>query len=292
MPSRETRVKLRNAIRGDQATEEIFNLIYETTGNTYYVSSLSGTSSNDGLSVAEALATLDQAMAKCEPTQGDVVILMPGHNEGSSAAATWDIDVAGVSVVGLGRGPSRPRFDFDNAAASIDIGANGCTLKNVTLLPSITDVLVGVDVEAGVTDTLIEDVEALPGEDGAGADDFALTVDVKAGCTRTTVRRLKVRQHASGAGYIAGVRLTGASDDCLIEDCDIDILGAGVTACIENTGTLSTKLRIRGCTLVTDAEPGISVVTQTTGVIEANLITGVDEEIHVPRSLAETVKIK
>jgi len=270
MPSRETRVKLRNAIRGDQATDEIFNLIYETTGNTFYVSSLSGKSANDGRSIAEALATLDQAMAKCEPNQGDVVILMPGHNEGSSAAATWDIDVAGVSVVGLGRGTSRPRFDFDNAAASIDIGANNCTLKNVTLLPSVTDVLVGVDVEAAVTNTLIEDVEALPGEDAAGVDDFAVVVDLKVGCTTTIVRRLKVRQHASGAGYIAGVQLNGASDDVLIDDCDIYILGAGVLAPINGLTTLSTNFRALNNILMTDAEPCIEMFTGTTGVLGNN----------------------
>jgi len=30
---------------------------------------------------------------------------------------------------------------------------------------------------------------------------------------------------------------------------------------------------------------------ETTGVIETNLISGVDGTIHIPRSLAETVKI-
>ena len=267
MPSRETRVKLRNAVRGDRATEEIFNLIYETTGRTFYVHSGTGSDSNGGESVVDALATLDAAIGKCTDNQGDVVVLMPGHNEGSSAAATWDIDVAGVSVVGLGHGPNRPRFDFDDAAASIDIGASGCIVKNITLLPSVTDVLVGIDVEAAVTDTLIEDVEALPGEAGDGTDDFALVVDIKAGCTRTTVRGLKVRQHASAAGYIAGVRLTGASDDCLIEDCDIWIIGAGVVAPINGITTLSTKLTINNCRLTTDAEPGIELLTGTTGLI-------------------------
>ena len=31
---------------------------------------------------------------------------------------------------------------------------------------------------------------------------------------------------------------------------------------------------------------------ETTGVIKANLISGVDETIHIPRSLAETVQIE
>ncbi|KKK70116.1 hypothetical protein LCGC14_2927240, partial [marine sediment metagenome] len=140
------------------------------------------------------------------------------------------------------------------------------------LLPSITDVLVGIDVEAAVTDTLIEDVEALPGEDAGGVDDFELTVDIKAGCSRTKVRGLKVRQHASGAGYIAGVRLKGASDDVTIEDCDIHILGAGVVAPINGDTTLSTNVRILRCILETDAEPGIELLTGTLGIIGECLI--------------------
>ena len=84
------------------------------------------------------------------------------------------------------------------------------------------------------------------------------------------MRRLKVRQHASGAGYIAGVQLTGASDDVLIEDCDIYILGAGVLAPINGLTTLSTNFRARNNTLMTDAEPCIEMFTGTTGILQNN----------------------
>jgi hypothetical protein len=215
------------------------------------------------------VATIDYAIGLCTASKGDVIYVMPGHNEGLGAAQIA-VDVAGISIIGLGKGSLTPRIDFDNAAASIDVSASGCTIKNLRLLPSVTDVLIGIDVNANVTDTLIEDVEALPGEDGAGVDDFALTVDIKAGCTRTTVRRLKVLSHGTAAGYIAGVKLTGASNDVLIEDCYINIVGAGVVAPINADTTLSTNLRIKGCLLVTDAEPGIEVITGTTGVCQDN----------------------
>ena len=259
---------LRDGIGNLKAARDIESgLLSGVSGNQYYVSSVLGGTGNDGKSWRTPVATLDAAMDLVTANQGDIIYLMPGHVESSAAAATWDIDVAGVSVIGLGHGSARPRFDYDLAASSIDIGASGCVLKNITLRPSVTDVLVGIDVETLFTDTLIEDVEALPGEDGAGVDDFALVVDLKVGCTRTTIRRLKVRQHASGAGYIAGIRLTGASDDITIEDPDIHILGAGVVAPINGLTTLSTNVNILGGRLTTDAEPGIELLTGTTGII-------------------------
>ena len=101
---------------------------------------------------------------------------------------------AGLTIIGLGTGTRRPRFDFDHANASIDITANDVTLENITLLPSVTAVLIGIDVNAGVTDTVIRNCESLPGEDGAGVDEFALTVDIKAGCTRTLIDGCKDKE--------------------------------------------------------------------------------------------------
>lgn len=242
------------------------------TGNEFYVDSNLGSNSRDGTTPADAKATLASALDLCTASKNDTIYLMPGHVE-SMGDAQIAIDVVGVNVVGLGHGASRPRFDYDHANSSIDIEASNCTLRNITIRPSVTDVLVGIDVVAAVTGTLIEDVEALPGEDAGGVDDFALVVDVKAGCTDTTVRGLKVRQHLSGAGYIAGVRLTGQSDDILIEGCDIYILGAGVLAPINGVTTLSTNVMIRNNILWTDHEPGIELLVSTTGIVSNNYIS-------------------
>jgi len=233
----------------------------------FWVDSATGTdAAGYGRNPNAPVATIDYAVGLCTAAKGDVIYAMPGHNE-DLGNAQIAVDIEGVSIIGLGHGSLIPRIDFGHANSSIDISANGCTIKNIRLLPAITDVLVAIDVMAAVTDTLIEDVEALPGEDGAGVDDFAVTVDIKAGCSRTTVRRLKVLSHGTAAGYVAGVKLTGASNDCLIEDCYINLVGAALVAPINADTTLSTNLRIKGCTLVADAEPGIEVITGTTGVI-------------------------
>jgi len=237
-------------------------------GAVFFVDSATGVDGEGyGRNPGAPLATIAAAIALCTASKGDVVYVMPGHNEGFGNAQLT-INKAGVSVIGLGAGALRPRIDYDHANASIDITANGVTLKNLLLLPSVTIVGIGIDVNAAVTDTLIEDVEVLPGEDGAGVDEMVLVVDVKAGCSRTTVRRLKVRQHASATGCVAGVKLTGASDDVLIEGCDIVTKGAAAVAPINGDTTLSTNVRISKCTLVADVVAGIVLLTGTTGVIQ------------------------
>lgn len=238
-----------------------------TTGKIFFVDSNAGSDGNTGLKPERALATIAAATAKCTANKGDVVVLMPGHNEGFGDAQLT-LDVAGVHYIGLGEGVSRPRIDFDHANASIDITANNVVLENITLLPSVTAVLIAIDVNAAATDTRLVKIESLPGEDGAGVDEFALTVDIKAGCDRTVIEDSVFTQHASAAGVLACVRLTGASDQCVVRRCRMWTAGAGLVAPINGITTLSTRVLIQDCTLVTDAEPGIELLTGTTGVIK------------------------
>jgi len=237
-----------------------------THGANFFVDSVNGSASGDGLSWGTALTTIAAALALCAANNGDVIHLAPGHNEGFGDAQL-DLDVAGVRIVGHGSGSAVPRIDFDHANASINVQANGITIENIRLLPSVTAVLVAIDVEAGVTDTTIRNVTSLPGEDGAGVDEFANTIDIKAGCTRTTVEGCNFTQHASAAGVVACVKLTGASDLVTIRDCSMWTAGAALVAPINGDTTLSTRLLIERCVLVTDAEPGIELLTGTTGVI-------------------------
>jgi hypothetical protein len=52
-----------------------------SAGTDFYVSSVTGSSANDGLSFSAPLATLAQAIALCTANKGDRIFLMPGHAE-------------------------------------------------------------------------------------------------------------------------------------------------------------------------------------------------------------------
>ena len=256
--------------------------VAETPGKVFYLGAgVTGASDSSGYgqSPGTPVATLDYAVAKCTAGRGDTIYVMPGHNEGK-ADAQWDLDVADISVIGLGRGTSRPIFDFDHANASMNIGASNITVRNITLRPSITDVLIGIDVEAASTDTLLEDVEVLEGEDAAGDNELAAGIELKAGCDRTTIRRFLSASHASTAGEVSPIHINGVSDRTFIDDCWIEANGAGLTGCIVGTGN-STRTLIRNCILYADAEEVISMAAGATGILSNILCyTDVDTILH------------
>lgn len=256
----------------DRAVLNGQDFIPGVAGNVYYVHH-SGTSTGPGVSSANPFSTIDAAIASCTANNGDVIIVLPGHNEGLGNAQIT-CDVAGVTIRGLGEGSAVPRIDFDHANASIDVTANGVVLENLRLLPSVTAVLIAIDVAADVTDCIFRKIQTLPGEDGAGVDEFASTIVLKDGNDRTLIEDCTFTQHASAAGVLNCVLLDDASDGVVIRNCVMWTAGAGLVAPINGDTTLSTNLLIENCVLTTDAEPGIEVLTGTTGVIRNVCIFG------------------
>lgn len=146
-----------------------------TTGNVFWVHSGTGNNSNTGTSKSEPLATIDAAVGKCTANQGDLIIVMPGHSENISAATSLVVDVAGVSIIGLGRGRNRPQLHFTNTAGTIEMDAANTRLSNVVLLASVSAVVVGINVDAdGV---MLDNLEFGYVDTG---DDFVTMVDVDA----------------------------------------------------------------------------------------------------------------
>ena len=100
-----------------------------TTGTFYFVHSGTGSDGNSGRDKAHPLATVDAALGKCASNKGDVVVLMQGHAE-TVTATNMVLDVAGVTIVGLGRGLQRPTFTYGAAAATITVSAANVRWSN------------------------------------------------------------------------------------------------------------------------------------------------------------------
>lgn len=260
-----TKTNFPNGGANDRATLNKFYEPGKPLGDILYVDSNNGSSAGPGWTPENAYATVAQALAAVTANTDSVIYLLPGHNEGiGNAQLTWN--KAGTKIIGIGEGPARPRFDFDHANASIDITASGMTVQGIDLLPSVTIVGIGIDVNAAVTDTVIRDVKILKGEDGAGVDEFVIGIDIKAGCDRTLIEKCNFHQHASSTGQTHQVKLTGASDQVAIRDCWMKCVGTAAVACIGGDTTLSTDILVENCYLTSDDEPGIELLTGTTGI--------------------------
>ena len=116
-----------------------------TTGNVFFVDD-SGSNDNDGLSPEHPFSTLTYGISRCTASHGDVVIMMPGHAETTSAIA---LSLAGVRIVGLGIGADRPTITASTDASDlINVTAANCTLENFNLVGAASGVTALLDIAA------------------------------------------------------------------------------------------------------------------------------------------------
>ncbi len=216
-----------------------------------------------GHSFEKPLATIDYAISLCTGGERSVILVAPGHNEGLDAS-TIDFDVSDITVIGIGEGSNRPTIDFDSTDALVSIGANNTHLINLRFLPSIDDIVIGVDVETGITGTILEKCEWAEMEDTG--DEFILGLDIKSGCTDTKVTNCLFRTEVTADAATHAIKLTGASDNVIIEKSRF--IGNWSVAAIGGDTTLSTDVLIDDVTIKTqNGIAGIVMLTGTTGIL-------------------------
>lgn len=87
-------------------------------------------------------ATIDSAVGYCTASRGDVILVAPGHTEAISSATALLLDVAGISIVGLGEGANRPTLTFDTAnTATIPVSAANVSVKNIIFTANFADIV-------------------------------------------------------------------------------------------------------------------------------------------------------
>jgi hypothetical protein len=98
-----------------------------------------------GTSPDSPFATLDYAIGKCTASVGDVIYLLPGHAESLAAATSAAVDVAGISIIGLGSGALQPTFTLGTAdTATIAVSAANVTIENIKVTSGLADVAAGI----------------------------------------------------------------------------------------------------------------------------------------------------
>jgi hypothetical protein len=253
-----------------------------TTGTVRYVSSTTtGASDNHpGTDATKPLSTVDAAIGKCTANVGDVIVLMPGHAE-TVTATSIALDVAGVTIVGLGTGLKRPTFTFGAAAATITVSADNCVWSNCRFVANFADVAAAFTVGAA-KDLVVKDSSFI---DTSSILNFLSMVVT--GATNNAADGLTFT-----GNYIYGLAATdGAVVSVLGNLLRLNVSNnVADKAATNNAGhfiTLSSKLingaRIRGNTLTvvgaTNATVGIFLTgsgTTSTGVVADNLVASLD----------------
>ncbi|MEE8607207.1 MAG: hypothetical protein V3S55_06375 [Nitrospiraceae bacterium] len=102
-----------------------------TTGDVFFVDS-GAAAAADGNAMtdpAQPGATIDAAIGRCAADNGDIIIVMPGHTENLTASIA--MDVAGISVFGLGNGHTRPLLSYTGTGGVVTFSASNVRWSNI-----------------------------------------------------------------------------------------------------------------------------------------------------------------
>lgn len=264
------------------------------TGNVFFVMTGGSDSAGYGLHPDKPFATVDYAIGQCTANQGDTIFVMPGHTETISAAADWAVDVAGISIIGLGHGTTKPTVTFDTVAgADINVSAANIMLKNLRLVSDVDSLVNFIDADEG--SLIVEDCDFVTssGKEALCFVDIATTKD------NFAFRRCTFRQPtdpdgtdgAAGTGCIHWVD----TENILVEDCEF--YGNFETAIFHNLNSAGANCWVKNChgvQLLSGAEPfqlvdgqdgamlgGGFITPAETGVTEATLVGTIGNKFFV-----------
>jgi len=219
------------------------------TGNVWFVYSGAADGADNigngyGRSHTRPFKTLDYAIGQCTASNGDVIYLLPGHAENLTAADSIDCDVAGVTIIGLGRGSLIPTFSTTAAAGSITVDAGNVTIQNVKLLANFaTGTTKGITISANGDGLTLDGVHF---RDTSAANEFLVHIGVA-----TTVSDLWIKNctFVTAAGSLTNsILFAGTSVDAVIEKCYFYVDSAD--SVIDHAAGASANLHIHHCTIV------------------------------------------
>lgn len=239
-------------------------LLNAYSGQVFWVDSNGGSNGNKG-TFDRPFATIDYAVGRCNASKGDIIMVKAGHVETVTAAGGLALDVAGITVQGLGNHRNRPTISFGTATtASMTVSAANISVDNVRFTGDI-DALVGpINVDAAgfsLTNWTYTDVTGQ-------ATDVVLTT---ANADRMELAFFEF-DGASAAGANAGIAIVGG-DGIKIHDFIAD--GNFAVGFIDIRTTATTDLKVWNCPSFRTRNSAdifiVDTVTGSTGTIGPNL---------------------
>jgi hypothetical protein len=265
-----------------------------TTGNVFFVDSGSDQATDSGGwggHPHQPFATVDYAIGQCTASNGDIIYVMPGHAETTTAIAA---DIAGISIIGVGVGRNRPTLTATTAATDlVDVTAANVKLKNLRLVGAASGVtslisiaendfecincsleqaatpLIAVIVTGGYDRFLFDGCSFIG---TAAGPDAAIDLQGSGNCVDWTVQNCSFNYDSSAGLDEAAIRSDKTDTGVLVKDCTF----IGIDAAIIDFNSSSTGL-LTG--LRADSNTGTGTVAE---LMDTGLMTGADCRIGEP----------
>lgn len=170
--------------------------------------------------------------------------MLPGHTETITAAAGIDVDVIGVTIIGIGNGSLKPTITLGTATtATLRMQAVNCAIQNLRFVGNIDSLVKFIDVNAHYA--TIEDCDFVT----SSAKEATSFINLATTKDYLTVRRCRFEQPTDPGGSDGaadtGVLYCVDSEYILFEDCVA--VGNFETAIFHNRTTACKALWVKNC---------------------------------------------
>lgn len=234
--------------------------LLSTYGNNVVWVDSNGSSNGDG-TFTRPYSTIDAAVGACQASKGDIIMVKAGHVETVVAAAGLALDVAGISVIGLGNGTNRPKINFTTAVgASMKVSAANIYMENFQFTG-------GIDA---LTNPIHVDAADFTLNNWSWTDVTGQATDVV--LTTANANRMELANFdfdgATAAGPNAAIAIVGG-DNIKIHDFMMD--GNFAVGGIDIRTTATTDLKVWNCTSYHNRNSAdifiVDTITASTGQI-------------------------
>lgn len=219
------------------------------SGTVYWVEAPGGSDSNTGKERELPLATLAQAVTNA--SAGDLIVIEAGSAE--SVGTSQAISKAGLWILGLGQGSTRPRYTATSTIDLLSISAAGVRIFNLYFPASTAAATSRVKVDSS-------NAEIRGCYFECGANDTTTSVLYTTNANGSHI--IDSTFAATAARPAIGFEVTGA-DDILIQNCTFDGGSYGWTDYSCKFTGASQRIYVNGMTLANRSDFGITLTGTT-----------------------------
>lgn len=231
-------------------------------GKVFYVCSSSvvaaqgvgASDSNSGLTPETPLSTIAQALTNCTASRGDKIVLLPGHAETITAAAGIDLNVAGVEIIGVGKGAQRPTITYTTAnTATLRIKAVDVSIKNVLFVGNFLAIAAAI-VLTTAKNAVIDECE--------------------------------FRDNSSVLGFVKAVQTSTTDNDAdglTVTNCKMFGTGTTAATCLVNTAGVVDRLTVEDNVVLvqgTTGTTGVLLLSTSKAVTSASIAHNVAQSLY------------
>lgn len=247
-----------------------------TTGNYFFVDSghSKANITNQG-TIDFPMSTIDSAINLCTASEGDVIVVAPGHAETIAGATSLVMDTAGVQIVGLGIGSLRPTLTYSATASIINVTAADCSISNIILVSEIDNCVTAIALSAAADGFQLRNVEV---RDNASDEEFLIFMTVATTCSDVIIDRL--HYHGLGGGMTDCIVMAGSADRFQLINSFIRVDASDKI--VDMSAAASVGVRIVNNELInidTTAGLGVALHNSCTGFVANNHITNLKDAV-------------